>query len=104
VVEAPECLSERPYHVEVLGRERPRDGDRLQHLRRKVSLPSVELAPFTASHNDHYGPVETLLESFFDKGSRPGMVTTGTYVYLLQQLVALISGNTPHEYVGGPRL
>jgi hypothetical protein len=30
------------------------------------------------------------------------MVTTGTGVYLLQQLAALISGDTPHEYAGGP--
>jgi hypothetical protein len=45
-----------------------------------------------------------LPESFFDKGSRPGMVTAGTSVYLLQQLATLISGNTPHEYAGGPTL
>jgi hypothetical protein len=45
-----------------------------------------------------------LLESFSDKGSRPGIVTTGTGVYLLQQLAALISGHTPHEYAGGPTL
>jgi hypothetical protein len=43
-----------------------------------------------------------LSESFSDKGSRPGMVTVRTGVYLLQQLVALISGDTPHEYAGGP--
>jgi hypothetical protein len=43
-------------------------------------------------------------ESFFDKGSRPSMVTAGTSVYLLQQLAALISGNAPHEYAGRPVL
>jgi hypothetical protein len=32
------------------------------------------------------------------------MVTVGTGVYLLQQLVALISGDTPHEYAGDPTL
>jgi hypothetical protein len=32
------------------------------------------------------------------------MVTIGTDVYLSQQLVALISGDTPHEYAGGPTL
>jgi hypothetical protein len=32
------------------------------------------------------------------------MVTAGTGVYLLQQLVALISGNAPHEYAGRPAL
>jgi hypothetical protein len=32
------------------------------------------------------------------------MVTTGSGVYLLQQLAALIPGDTPHEYVGGPAL
>jgi hypothetical protein len=32
------------------------------------------------------------------------MVTTCTDVYLLQQLAALIPGDTPHEYVGGPAL
>jgi hypothetical protein len=32
------------------------------------------------------------------------MVTTGTSVYLLQQLAALISGDTPHEYAGDPAL
>jgi hypothetical protein len=45
-----------------------------------------------------------LSESFSDKGSRPGMMTAGTGVYLLQQLAALISGNAPHEYVGRPAL
>jgi hypothetical protein len=45
-----------------------------------------------------------LSESLFDKDSRPGMVTAGTGVYLLQQLAALISGDTPHEYVSGPAL
>jgi hypothetical protein len=32
------------------------------------------------------------------------MVTTGTGMYLLQQLATLITGDTPHEYVGGPAL
>jgi hypothetical protein len=32
------------------------------------------------------------------------MVTTGTSVYLLQQLAASISGNAPHEYAGRPAL
>jgi hypothetical protein len=32
------------------------------------------------------------------------MVTTCTDVNLLQQLAALIPGDTPHEYVGGPAL
>jgi hypothetical protein len=32
------------------------------------------------------------------------MVTAGTSVYLLQQLAALISGTTPHEYAGRPAL
>jgi hypothetical protein len=32
------------------------------------------------------------------------MVTAGTSVYLLQQLTTLITGNTPHEYAGGPAL
>jgi hypothetical protein len=45
-----------------------------------------------------------LSESFSDKGSRPGMMTAGTGMYFLQQLAALISGVTPHEYVGGPAL
>jgi hypothetical protein len=53
---------------------------------------------------DRYGPVETLSESFSDKGSRPGMVNAGTGVYFLQQLTTLISGDTPHEYASGPAL
>jgi hypothetical protein len=32
------------------------------------------------------------------------MVTTGAGVYLLQQLAALVSGDTPHEYAGVPTL
>jgi hypothetical protein len=72
-------------------------------------LPSIELATLAAPHNvlrvgDHCGPVETLSESFSDKGSRPGMVTAGTVMYLLQQLATLISGDTPHEYASGPAL
>jgi hypothetical protein len=86
--EAPERLSERSHHVEVPDGEGPRDGNCMQFLCRVVSLPSVELTPFAASHNvlrvgDHHGPVETLSESFHDKRSRSGMVTTGASVYLL---------------------
>jgi hypothetical protein len=44
-------LSERSYHVEVPNCEGPRDGDCLQCLRREVSLPGVELTPFTAPHD-----------------------------------------------------
>jgi hypothetical protein len=51
VGETPWRLSERSHHVEVPDCEGPRDGDCLQCLRREVSLPGVELAPFTASHN-----------------------------------------------------
>jgi hypothetical protein len=52
-------------------------------------LSSIELAPFTAPHDvlrvgDHYGPVETLSESFPDKCSRTGVVTTGAGMYFLQ--------------------
>jgi hypothetical protein len=32
------------------------------------------------------------------------MVTTGTSVYLLQQLATLISGNAPHKYASRPAL
>jgi hypothetical protein len=32
------------------------------------------------------------------------MVATGAGVYFLQQLAALIPGDTPHEYVGRPTL
>jgi hypothetical protein len=67
------------------------------------------LATFAALHNvlrvgDRCGLVETLSESFSDKGYRPGMVTAGTSMYLLQQLVTLITVDTPHEYAGGPAL
>jgi hypothetical protein len=78
--------------------KRPRDGDGLKRLRREVSLLSVELAPFTAPHDvlgvcDHCGPIETLSESLSDKCSQTGVVATGTGMYLLQQLAALVSGN-----------
>jgi hypothetical protein len=32
------------------------------------------------------------------------MMATGTGVYFLQQLAALIPGDTPHEYAGHPTL
>jgi hypothetical protein len=88
VGEAPGCLSERTHHVEVPNCKGPCDGDCLQHLCQEVSLPSVELVPFTAPHNvlrvgNCRGPVETLSKSFPDKCSRPGMVTIGTGMYLL---------------------
>jgi hypothetical protein len=81
-------LSERSHHAEVPDCKGPCDGGCLQHLHREVSFPTVELAPFTAPHNvlrvgDHRGPVETLSESFPDKWSRSGMVTTGADMYLL---------------------
>jgi hypothetical protein len=79
------------------------------NLHPEVSLSCIELATLTALHNvlrvgDRCGPIETLLESFSDKRSRPGMVAAGTSVYLLQHLVALTSRNAPHEYVGRPAL
>jgi hypothetical protein len=51
VGEAPGRLSEWAHHVEVPDCEGPRDGDRLQCLRREVSLPGIELAPFIAPHD-----------------------------------------------------
>jgi hypothetical protein len=70
-------------------------------LRQEVSLPGVELAPFTASRNvlrvgDRCGPVKTLSVSFPDKCSRTSVVTTGADMYFLQQLVALIIEDAPH--------
>jgi hypothetical protein len=87
--EAPERLSERSHHVEVPDGEGPRDGNCMEFLCREVSLPSVELTPFAASHNvlrvgDRCGPEETLSESLPDKRSRTGMVTAGTGMYFLQ--------------------
>jgi hypothetical protein len=74
-----------------------------------MSLSSVELAPFTASHDvlrvgDYCGLVETLLESFSDKCSRTGVVTVGAGMYFLQLLAALIPEDASHEYVGCPAL
>jgi hypothetical protein len=74
-------------------------------LRWEVSLPGIELAPFTAPHNvlrvgDRCGPAETLSESLPDKCSWTGVVATGNGMYLLQQLAALIFKDAPHEYVG----
>jgi hypothetical protein len=51
VGEAPGRLSEWVHHVEVPDGERPRDGDCLQCLRWEMSLPGVELAPFTSPHD-----------------------------------------------------
>jgi hypothetical protein len=84
-----------------------RDGDGLKRLRREVGLSSVELAPLTAPHDvlgvcDCCGPIETLSESLPDKCPRTGVVTAGASMYLLQQLVALIPKDAPHEYVGHP--
>jgi hypothetical protein len=109
VGEAPGCLSEWTHHVEVPNGERPHDGDCLQCLRRKMSLSSVELAPFTVPYDvlrvgDRRGPVETLSESLFDNCSRTGVVTVGADMYFLQQLAALIPEEAPHEYAGCPAL
>jgi hypothetical protein len=109
VGEAPMCLSEWAHCVEIPDREQPCDGDRLQRLRREVSLPSVELAPFIAPHDvlrvgNRCRPVETLSESLPDKCSRTGMVTTGAGLYFLQQLAALIPEDAPHEYASSPAL
>jgi hypothetical protein len=51
VGEAPGCQSERSHHVEVPDCKGPRDGDCLRRSRQEVSLPSVELTPFTAPHD-----------------------------------------------------
>jgi hypothetical protein len=89
VGEAPGRLSEWTHNVEVPDCEGPRDGDRLQCLRREMGLPGVEPASFAAPPNvlrvgDRHGPVETLSKSFPDKCSRSGMVTTCVGMYLLQ--------------------
>jgi hypothetical protein len=88
VGEAPGRLLERPHHVKVPDAERPRDGNGLKRLRWEVSLPSVELTPFTSPHDvlgvyDRRGPVETLSEGLSDKCSRTSVVTTGAGVYLV---------------------
>jgi hypothetical protein len=87
VSEAPGCLSVRPHHVEVPDGERPHDGNGLERLRREVSLLSVELAPFATSYNvlgvrHRRRPVESLLESLFDKCYRSRVMTAGADVYL----------------------
>jgi hypothetical protein len=89
VGETPGRLTERAHYVKVLDCEGPCEGDHLQCLRREMGLPGVELASFAASHNvlrvsDRRGLVETLSESFSDKSSRSGMVTTCAGMYLLQ--------------------
>jgi hypothetical protein len=104
VSEALGCLLEGAHYVEVPDCKRPRDGDRLQRLRRQVSLSRIELAPFTAPHDvlrvsDRCGPVETLSEIFPDKSSRTGVVSAGADMYFLQQLATLIPEDAPHEYV-----
>jgi hypothetical protein len=83
------CLSEWTHHVEGPNCEGPRDGDRLQCLRRDMSLPGVELAFFAVTHNvlrvgDRCRPVKTLSEGFPNKCSRSGMVATRAGMYLLQ--------------------
>jgi hypothetical protein len=81
----------------------------MQRLRWEMSLSSIELAPFTASHDvlrvsNRRGAVETLPESFSDKCSRTDVVTAGADMYFLQQLTALIPEDAPHEYAGCPAL
>jgi hypothetical protein len=44
------------------------------------------------------------LESLSDKGSRTGVVTASADMYFLQQRVALIPEDAPHEYVGSSTL
>jgi hypothetical protein len=87
VSEAPKRLSERLHHVEVSDSERPRDGNGLEHLRREVSLSSVELAPFTTSYDvlgvlHCSGPAESLSEILYDKCSWTGVMTAGASMYL----------------------
>ena len=64
---APGRPLERSDQIELLERERPCDGNRLELLGRQVGLPSVVLAPFVGVHNlfgvGYYGqPVEALSE------------------------------------------
>jgi hypothetical protein len=44
------------------------------------------------------------LEIFPDKCSQTGVVTTGASMYFLQQHMALIPEDAPHEYAGSPAL
>jgi hypothetical protein len=88
VSDAPRRLSERSDHVEVPHGERPRYGDGLERLRQEMSLLSIELAPFTVSHDvlgvyDRCGPIETLSKSLSDKCSQIGVVTASAGMYLL---------------------
>ena len=48
---APERPFERFDQIEPLDRERPYDGDRLEHLGRQVGLLSVVLTPFVGTYN-----------------------------------------------------
>ena len=95
---APGRLLERPNQIEPLDREGPHDGDHLECLGREVSLPSVVLTPFIGAHHllgvGYYGrPVEALLESVSDQGSRRGMVMVDPTVDIAQQTLPLFDGD-----------
>jgi hypothetical protein len=78
--EAPGRLSEWPHHIKVPHNKRPCDGDGLKHLRREVSLSSIELASLATTYDvlgvcHHCRLVKPLSESLSDKSSRTDVIS-----------------------------
>jgi hypothetical protein len=100
---APERLSEQPHHVEFPQSKRPCDGDGLKRSCQEVSLSSIELAALLGSHDilgvrHCCGPVKSLSESFSDKSSQTGVMSTCCSMHLVKRLFVLIFQNAAHEY------
>ena len=95
---APGCLLEWSDQIKPLDREGPRDGDCLQGLCWKVSLPSVKLASFAGSDHPRgvfYSswPIKTLSEDVADEASGCRVVSAGTTLDFLQQFFSPVGGD-----------
>ena len=94
VGEAPGRPLQRTDEVQPPHGERPRDGDGLQSMGRKMCFSSIELATLASPHDvggvgDRGGLVKTLSKRVTHEGARCGMVTASAGVNVSDQLLAL---------------
>ena len=109
VGEAPGRPLQRTDEVQPPHGERPRDGDGLQGMGRKVCFSSVVLATFAGPHDvggvGHRGrPIESLPKSVTHEGARRSVVATDAGMDVVDQLLALEDGDASLQDTRGTAL
>ena len=101
--EGTRALFEGFDHVEAPDYEWPGDGDGLNLLRQKMSLPTLELTSLTLADDllcisQRSGPVKILAKGFFDQRPWGHVMSADSSMDLKEELFPLVSRDALHEY------